>query len=111
MAEQCIRIYHDDGWCWYYSCLQNRKFDWDRNSLNQVAPVQAPHLLTESFILREAVSKMENGKAAGSSGKNVEADSLWSHRNKNDNWLDKTIIKGDTIPDDWLKQVNVNMYV
>ena len=46
----------------------NTAFLWDKNSLFQTDTVSGiPHLIDKNMIT-ESISKMENGKAAGSSG-------------------------------------------
>ena len=44
------------------------EFGWERNSLSQVDTVSGMPYLIDKDMVRESISKMKNGKAAGTSG-------------------------------------------
>ena len=72
---QCIR--NDDGllavsdedkkiaWKSYHEKLLNTEFAWNNNSLFQVYKVSSILWLIDKSIIRESISKIKNGKAAG----------------------------------------------
>ena len=81
VGEQCVR--DDTGtlacteeaqkkaWHSHYNHLLNVEFDWDQDSLSQAVPVDEP-VKVEKSMVKEAISKMKDGKAAGPSGISVE---------------------------------------
>ena len=78
IGEQCIR--NDDGVLAvseeakkvarksYYENLLNTENDWDRNNLSEVEAVASAAVFIEKDMVREAIQKMKNRKAAGPSG-------------------------------------------
>ena len=52
----------------YYEKLLNTEFAWDRNSLSQTDTVIGGLCLKYKDKVRESVSKIKNGKAAGPPG-------------------------------------------
>lgn len=49
-----------NAWREHYSRLLNEESDWDRNSLDSVAPVQDPPPLTEGCKVKEAIINKNN---------------------------------------------------
>ena len=47
--------------------MLNTEFDWDRDSLSEVHPVEGPAMQIKKKWVEEAIKKMKNGKAAGMS--------------------------------------------
>ena len=60
------------GWKEPYQKLLNVEFPWDKNSLNKSAAVEGPAIFFTENIMKEAIKKMEQGKAGGPSRVIVE---------------------------------------
>ena len=121
IGEQCVRndlgvlaVSEEDkkvAWKSYYESLLNTEFDWDRNSLSQVDPVSSAPILIDRSMVRKAVRKMKNGKAAGPSGivsemvKAAEEDSVDMISD-----LINQIIREGVVPEDWELSTVVNCY-
>ena len=56
------------AWKNHYEKLLNTEFDWDRDSLSEVHPVEGQAVQIKKEWFEVAIRKMKNGKAAGISG-------------------------------------------
>lgn len=60
------------AWKSYYEKLLNKVFAWDTDSLSQVfTDSGVPHLMDKDMV-RESLSTMKNGNAAGTSGHYIQ---------------------------------------
>ena len=89
--EECIR--NDDGlfpgsaedrkiaWKTYHGKLLNTKFAWNKNNLPKAETMCGPHHLIDKGMVRDSVSKMNNGMVAAPPGLVLEmvnsADEKW----------------------------------
>ena len=121
VGEKCIR--NDEGvlatseqdkkdaWKCYYERLLNTEFPWDRENLEVAEAVAGPAIRIEKEMVREAVSKMKKGKAAGPSG--VVAEMLKAAGETGiemiTNLTNQIVIEG-VIPEDWDLSTIVNCY-
>ena len=120
VGEQCVR--DDTGtlacteeaqkkaWHSHYNHLLNVEFDWDQDSLSQAIPVDEP-VKVEKSMVKEAICKMKDGKAAGPSGVTVEmvkAGGELSTDLVHD--LISDIVNEAVIPDDWTESTIINCF-
>ena len=120
VGEQCVR--DDTGtlacteeaqkkaWHSHYNHLLNVEFDWDQDSLSQAVPVDEP-VKVEKSMVKEAISKMKDGKAAGPSGVSVEmvkAGGELSTDLVHD--LISDVVNEAVIPNDWTESIIINCY-
>ena len=121
IGEQCIR--NDDGilavseeakkvaWKSYYENLLNTENDWDRNNLSEVEAVASAAVLIEKDMVREAIQKMKNRKAAGPSGiaaEMIKASGQFGVDMITD--LLNQIVRDGVVPADWELSTIVNSY-
>ena len=119
VGEKCIR--NDEGnlasteeekklaWKSHYEKLLNTEFDWDRDSLSEVHPVEGPAMQIKKEWVEEAIRKMKNGKAAGMSG--IVAEMVKASGDTGIELiisLANQIMKDGVIPQDWQSSVTVN---
>ena len=50
------------AWKSHYEKLLNTEFDWNRDSLSEVHPVEGPAMQIKKEWVEEAIRKMKNGK-------------------------------------------------
>ena len=121
VGEKCIR--NDEGnlasteeekklaWKSHYEKLLNTEFDWDRDSLSEVHPVEGPAMQIKKEWVEEAIRKMKNGKAAGMSG--IVAEMVKASGDTGIELitsLANQIMKDGVIPQDWQSSVIVNCF-
>ena len=78
VGERCVRnddgkiVYDEnairDAWKAHYERLLNVGFEWDKEHLSVEEPVLGPPPLITTDIVRGAINKMKDDKAAGCSG-------------------------------------------
>ena len=121
VGEKCIR--NDEGnlasteeekklaWKSHYEKLLNTEFDWDRDSLSEVHPVEGPAMQIKNEWVEEAIRKMKNGKAAGMS--DIVAEMVKASGDTGIELitsLANQIMKDGVIPQDWQSSVIVNCF-
>ena len=121
VGEKCIR--NDEGnlasteeekklaWKSHYEKLLNTEFDWDRDSLSEVHPVEGPAMQIKKEWVEEAIRKIKNGKAAGMSG--IVAEMVKASGDIGIELitsLANQIMKDGDIPQDWQSSVIVNCF-
>ena len=120
VGEQCVR--DDTGtlacteeakkkaWRSHYNHLLNVEFEWKQESLSQADPVAGPIKIEKSMV-KEAICKMKNGKAAGPSGVTIEmvkAGGELSTDLVHD--LISDIVGEAVIPKDWKDSIIINCF-
>ena len=60
------------AWLQHYERLLNVEFEWDPQHLSVIPPVEGPCIPITLEMVKNALSKMKSGKAAGPSGVVVE---------------------------------------
>ena len=121
VGEKCI--HNDEGnlasteeekklaWKSHYEKLLNTEFDWDRDSLSEVHPVEGPAMQIKKEWVEEAIRKMKNGKAAGMSA--IVAEMVKASGDTGIELitsLANQIMKDGVIPQDWQSSVIVNCF-
>ena len=120
VGEQCVKDdtgtlactveSQTEAWRSHYDRLLNIEFDWDKDSLPQVDPIEGPVNVDRSKVA-EAIKKMKNGKAAGPSG--VCAEMLKAAGEVGIDMvydLINDIMKMGVIPTDWQDSIIINCY-
>ena len=121
VGEKCIRNDESNlasteeekrlAWKSRYEKLLNTEFDWDRDSLSEIHPVEGPAIQIKNEWVEEAIRKMKNGKAAGMSG--IVAEMVKASEDTGIELitsLANQIIKDCVIPQDWQSSVIVNCF-
>ena len=121
VGEQCIRddqgsVLVDsseirDAWREHHARISNVEFDWDRDSLEDVQPVLGPFPKIDEIMVKKAINRMKNGKAAGGSG--IVAEMLKAAGDagvRMMNSLTNSFVKEGRVPDDWLRSVLINIF-
>ena len=99
------------AWKSHYEKLLNTEFDWDRDSLSEVHPVEGPAMQIKKEWVEEAIRKMKNGKAAGMS--DIVAEMVKASGDTGIELitsLANQIMKDGVIPQDWQSSVIVNCF-
>ena len=90
-------------WLHHYQRLHNIEFDWDPDHLSDELPMEGPPIPITIDMVKEAISKMKKGKAAGPSDKVVEMI-IGSAGDTGVSMildLEAAIICGGKVPSDW----------
>jgi len=98
-------------WREYFEGLLNTEFDWDRDSLEEVAMVSGPAERISMLEVQAALADMKCGKAAGPSG--VVAEMLKAAGESGVEWMTEllnSIVKEGKVPSDWRKSWMVSVY-
>ena len=121
IGEKCVT--NDDGelactdseklsaWKQHYVKLLNEEFPWEEEHLVYSEPCQGPHPRIDREWVKEAIHKMKDGKAAGTSG--VVAEML---KAAGDTGIDlmtdlcNTIVAEKTIPTKWDTSIILNCF-
>ena len=120
VGEQCIKDdtgtlactveAQKEAWRSHYDRLLNIEFDWDRDNLPQLDPIEGPIKIDRSKVAK-AIKKMKNGKAAGPSG--VCAEMLKAAGEVGIDMvhdLINDVVKTGEIPTDWQDSIIINCY-
>ena len=121
LGENCIRndagelaITDDDklkAWVEHYARLLNVEFDWPKDMLPEIPPNDGPPPTISSDMIRKALSKMKNGKAAGPSG--IIAEMLKATGEEGVELareLTEAVFSSGEIPADWEESYIQNLY-
>ena len=78
VGEKCIRNDRDElafddnskkeAWSSHYTWLLNEEFEWSRDDLITADPVEGPAVWIQREWVKQAITEMKCGKAAGPSG-------------------------------------------
>ena len=100
-----------DAWVEHYARLLNVEFDWPRDLLPEVTPVEGPPPPITADLIRKALGKMKGGKAAGPSG--IIAEMLKAAGEEGIEIvreLVEAVFSSGVIPEDWKESYILNLY-